>query len=150
MSGCVQRSSTVDKHVKTILRSHLLFLACFSLALLLATTPGCRKSSDTVSVHGHVSLHGEQIANGSVTFFPNMGRPIAAAILQGEYKTELKPDEYVVALDVAPQFPKGFKEGDPLPPSKVSLPEEYTSRAKSTLKATIKPGQSDPVDFTLK
>ncbi len=112
--------------------------------------PGCNKSAGKVPVHGRVSFHGEPLGSASVTFFPKSGRPIGAAILHGEYKTELTPDEYTVALDIAPEFPKGFKEGDPLPPPKITLPEEYTTRTKSTLKATVKAGQDQPIDFDLK
>jgi len=103
-----------------------------------------------VPVHGRVAFHGEPLASASITFFPKGGRPVGAAIRHGEYQTELTPDEYTVALDIAPEFPKGFKEGDPLPPQKAALPEEYTSRTKSTLKATVKAGQSEPIDFDLK
>ena len=143
--------SLIANHVPAIGKLHLRFLACSSLSLVLAiSAPGCKKSSDAVLVHGRVSFHGEPLANASVTFFPKTGRSVGAAISHGEYKIELKPDEYTVALDVAPEFPKGFKEGDTLPPSKVSLPEEFTSRTKSTLKATVKAGQSDPIDFELK
>jgi hypothetical protein len=130
---------------------HLRWLACSLLSLFLATSaPGCKKSSDIVPVHGRISFRGEPLASGSVTFFPTSGRPVGAAILQGEYKTDLKPGDYTVALDVAPEFPKGFKEGDPLPPPKAALPEEYTSRTKSTLKTSVKAGQTEPIDFDLK
>jgi hypothetical protein len=130
---------------------HVRFLACSSLSLMLAIGAlGCKKSSGAVPVHGRVSFRGEPLENASVTFFPKTGRPVGTAILHGEYKAELTPNEYTVALDVAPEFPKGFKEGDPIPPPKVVLPEEYTSRAKSTLKATVKSGQSEPIDFDLK
>jgi hypothetical protein len=113
----------------------LRLLVCSSIPLLLAiSTTGCQKSSGAVPVHGSISLHGQPLASGSVTFFPKTGRPI----------------EYTVTLDVAPEFPKGFKEGDPLPTQKVTIPEEYTSRAKSTLKASVKAGQSEPVNFDLK
>ncbi len=143
--------SLIAKHVPAIGTFRWRFLSCSSLFLLLAIiAPGCKKSSDAVPVHGRASYQGEPLANASVTFFPKSGRPVGAAILNGEYKTELTPDEYTVALDVAPEFPKGFKEGDPLPQPKVTLPEEYTSRSKSTLKATVKAGQSEPIDFDLK
>jgi hypothetical protein len=144
-------NSLIAKHVPAIGKFHLRFLACSSLSLLLTiSASGCKKSSDAVPVHGRISFHGEPLASGSVTFFPKTGRPVGAAILHGKYKTELAPDEYTVALDVAPEFPKGFKEGDPLPPPKVTLPEEYANRTKSTLKATVKDGQSEPIDFELK
>jgi hypothetical protein len=142
--------SLIVKH-EAIGKSQLRFLACTSILSLLAiSAPGCKKSSDAVPISGQVSLRGEPLAKASVTFFPKVGRPVGAAILNGAYKTELTPDDYTVVLDVVPEFPKGFKEGDPLPPPKAALPEEYTSRVKSTLKATVKAGQSEPIDFELK
>jgi hypothetical protein len=143
--------SPVGGSAQTSDKLHLRALGFCSLAVLLAIdVPGCKKTSDTVPVHGRVSFRGEPIKGGSVTFFPTTGRPVGAPIQQGEYAAELKPGDYTVALDIAPEFPKGFKEGDPLPPSKVSLPEEYTSRTKSTLKASVATGQSEPIDFDLK
>jgi hypothetical protein len=121
-----------------------------TLLFLTISAHGCKKSSGAVPVHGHVAFQGQPLASALLTFFPEKGRPVGAPILQGEYKTELMPGEYTAVVAVAPEFPKGFKEGDPLPPPKFVLPDEYTIRTKSTLKPTVKPGQSDPIDFDLK
>jgi hypothetical protein len=130
----------------------LQFLALFGwLVFFLAIgAAGCTKSAGTVSVHGHVSYRGEPLAASSVTFFPAKGRPVTAPAPQGEYTAELAPGDYTAIVAVGIEYPKGFKEGDPLPKPKVLLPDAYTSRANSTLKATIKSGQDQPIDFDLK
>jgi hypothetical protein len=58
--------------------------------------------------------------------------------------------EYVVVIMIGATTPEGYKEGDPLPPPKITLPDQYTVRAKSSLKANVAAGQSEPVNFELK
>ena len=118
-------------------------LVCLSVA-------GCGKSSGTISVSGHVSFRGTPLSNTSLTFFPTRGRPVAVPVVDGQYSTQLLPGEYTVVAAIGIDLPPGFKEGQPLPPPKITLPEVYTSRLKSTLKATVKAGQSEPIDFDLK
>jgi hypothetical protein len=96
-----------------------------------------------------VSFRGSPLDKAALTFFPTAGRPVAVSVVQGEYETELTPGEYVAVVDVGAELPPGFKEGDPVPPPKVVLPEPYTSRAKSPLKATVVADQDKPVDFEL-
>jgi hypothetical protein len=120
------------------------------LLLLTITSQGCKKSSGAVAVHGSISFHGEPLSKGTVTFFPASGRPVPASISDGSYSTELMPGDYTAIVDVAPEFPKGFKEGDPMPTAKVEMPDQYTTRAKSALTATVKAGQDQTVDFDLK
>ncbi len=88
--------------------------------------------------------------SASITFFPTNGRQEVATISNGEYSVELMPGEYSAIVLIGIELPKGFKEGDPIPPPKIVLPEQYTARNKSPLKATIKAGQSEPVNFDLK
>jgi hypothetical protein len=119
--------------------------------LLVLNAAGCSKSSNTVSVSGHVAYRSEPINSGTVTFFPVAGRPVSAAISGGDYKADLAPGDYTVTVSLAPELPPGYKEGDPPPPPpKVVLPDTYTARAKSTLSAKVAAGQSEPIDFDLK
>jgi hypothetical protein len=120
------------------------------LLLLTIAAPGCKKSSGAVAIHGRISFHGEPLSKGTVTFFPASGRPAPASIVNGSYSTELVPGDYTAIVEVAPEYPKGFKEGDPMPTAKMELPEQYTTRTKSTLTATVKAGQDQTVDFELK
>jgi hypothetical protein len=130
-------------------RRRLLAAGC-TLLLLTIGLEGCKKSTGAVPIHGNVSFRGQPLANASLTFFPKSGRPIAAPIDQGQYATEILPGEYSATVSVAIEIPKGYQEGQPLPPPKVVLPEEYTVANKSTLKATVNAGQSEPIDFELK
>lgn len=131
--------------------SHNLAAICLAAAIaVLGSSGGCKRSASTESVSGKLTFRSEPLANAVITFYPPVGRAVPASVNQGEYAAELAPGEYVVTLTLAPQFPPGFKEGDPLPPPKVILPPEYTERSKSSLKATVAPGQSDPINFDLK
>jgi hypothetical protein len=85
-----------------------------------------------------------------LTFFPTAGRPVAVAVIEGKYEAELMPGDYIAVVDLAAELPPGFKEGDPVPPPKLVLPEHYTTRAKSRLKATVAADQEAPIDFDLK
>ena len=71
-------------------------------------------------------------------------------VSKGDYAVELAPGDYTTTIDLASEFPPGFKEGDPQPKPKYVLPDEYTTRAKSTLKTTVKAGDDQPIDFDLK
>jgi hypothetical protein len=75
---------------------------------------------------------------------------VAVSVVQGEYETALTPGEYVAVVDVGAELPPGFKEGDPVPPPKVVLPQQYTVRMKSPLKATVAADQKVPINFDLK
>jgi hypothetical protein len=111
---------------------------------------GCGHKGSGVPVHGNVSYRGTPLTRTLITFFPASGRPVGTLITDGKYAAELPPGDYVVQLTVSVDVPAGYKEGDPLPPVRYSLPAEYTTRAKSTLKATVKEGQTEPIDFDLK
>jgi hypothetical protein len=116
-------------------------------ALFLA---GCGESSNKVSIAGHVTYQGQPLANGSIAFYPAAGRPVIAGLsVDGAYSTELDPGDYTVTVDTASQLPPGFHEGDPVPPPKLVLPPEYTTRAKSKLTASVKEGQTEPINFAL-
>jgi hypothetical protein len=129
-------------------RPHFLFSCLVTAAVL--TSAGCGESSDKAAVHGNVTYRGEPISNASLMFFPTIGRPTPVVLSSdGSYRTELPPGDYAVTVNVGAEVPPGFKEGDPLPPPKFSLPEEYTLRTRSALQATVAPDQSQPIDFKL-
>jgi hypothetical protein len=124
-------------------------LICLTASLAIAFV-GCQKSDGAVAVKGHVNYKSAPLNSGTLTFFPTNGRAVGAAISRGNYTAELAPGEYTVAVSVAPELPPGFKETDTPPPPKIVLPETYTSRAKSTLKANVGQKQAEPIDFDLK
>ena len=127
-----------------------LFIVAIGLLAFLISAPGCKRSSGAVPVRGHVSYRGTPIANAALIFYPATGRPVAAPVIKGEYSTELMPGEYTATVNIGANLPPGYKEGDPVPKIEVSLPPEYTIQAKSTIKATVNAGQSEPIDFDLK
>ena len=111
---------------------------------------GCGSAPSGVPVTGHVSYQGAPV-NAAVTFFPESGRSVVASTSEsGDYSATLPAGEYVVAISLGVKLPAGWKEGNPIPPPKVVLPPQYTSRVKSPLKASVQPGQSEPINFDLK
>jgi hypothetical protein len=117
---------------------------------LAIVTCGCSERSNTVQVQGQVIYRGEPLDSAGITFYPQKDRPVTGVVSQGAYAVDLAPGDYDVTITVGSEIPPGFKEGDTVPPPKVALPDEYTLRAKSTLKATVAAGQSEPIDFDLK
>lgn len=120
-------------------------------ALLVTTAIGCQKPTHGVPIHGHVSYQGRPVESSAVMFYPEHGRPAAASTdADGEYHANLPKGEYAVTVNVSVKPPAGWKEGDALPAPKVVLPDKYTSRAKTSVKAEVKAGQTDSIDFDLK
>ena len=112
---------------------NLRFLVVWPVVLaLLVSAHGCKKSSGAVPVQGHVSFQGQPLANATLTFFPVSGRPVDAAISQGDYATELVPGDYALVVSVAVDLPPGYgrMHWNQLPPQKFALPDEYTTRKK--------------------
>ena len=112
---------------------------------------GCGSAPSGVPITGHVSFKGTPAASAAVTFFPESGRAIVASTSEtGDYSATLPAGQYAVTITVGSKLPDGWKESDPIPPPKVVLPTQYTSRIKSPLKASVQPGQAEPIDFELK
>ena len=128
-------------------------LRALSVVVLIAlhSFAGCNRSATGVAVNGHAKYLGESVAKGLITFFPSTGRAVSAPLNQdGMYTTSLEPGEYTVIVSQGVEVPAGYKEGDRVPTPKISLPPQYSIRAKSTLKAIVRPDQSESIDFDLK
>lgn len=125
--------------------------ACFGQGvLILPLLTGCGEQSNEVSVAGQFTLQNTPIARGAVTFFPERGRPITTATdEQGQYMADLAPGEYRVTVNIGVQLPPGWKEGDPVPPQKASIPAQFTSRVNTPLKMTVTESGAEPSDFNL-
>jgi hypothetical protein len=108
-----------------------LVLAC-SIATIIA---GCGGVDDGVPVSGTITYRDQPFSNASITFYPVSGRPVSAAISEGEYSTVLKPGEYKVTVSLGVNVPPGWKEGDPI--------------LHTQLSATVSEDQSEPIDFKL-
>jgi uncharacterized membrane protein len=118
--------------------------------LFLLGAPGCGQNGQTVTVQGTVSYRGEPLTNASIMFFPVSGQPVTATVSStGQYTANLSPGDYTVVVTLGAQLPPGYKEGDPIPPPKLVLPPQYSTRAKSTIRATVEPGRDQVMDFPL-
>jgi hypothetical protein len=144
--------SSVTSCSKCFVSNHDVWRPILLLMLVvLAGSAGCGDSSNEVSVQGRVTYRGEPLPRGSVTFFPTTGRPVNAPLGDdGTYSTQLPPGEYTVTVSYTEPLPEGFKEGDPTPRPKFLLPPEYTTRARSTLTATVSEDSEEGVNFELK
>jgi hypothetical protein len=147
--NCASSSASCSKRVlkNPITRQSLLAVTLIALA----GATGCGESSNEVAVEGRVTYRGAPLETGSLTFFPSKGRPVSASLAEeGEYELALPPGQYTVTVNVGPDLPPGFREGDPVPPPKIVLPPEYTTRAKSRLTAAVRQGDEQPINFELK
>tara|TARA_R110002095_G_scaffold7891_1_gene13736 strand:+ start:20 stop:451 length:432 start_codon:yes stop_codon:yes gene_type:complete len=125
---------------------------------LIALATGCSSgdSVERIKVQGKVSLDGEPLKSGSITFLPiNNGISTGASIVDGEYFIDSKDGategEYKVEIDLSQPSGKkvpGFVEG--------SLEDEYVNvipevyNRKTTLRVMIKNGDENKHDFDLK
>ncbi|WP_435015459.1 hypothetical protein TA3x_002997 [Tundrisphaera sp. TA3] len=137
----------------------------FPLRLLaLIALCGCGGTGDGLArqaVSGNVTLDGKPLAAGGITFDPvDPGKPGSvsgfAPVSDGSYAIDrsagLTPGSYRVSIVAssgdapAPsnEPPGGSKKKGA---TKAAIPPKYNTN--STLKAEIKPGASDPIDFTL-
>ena len=110
---------------------------------------GCGTSEGGVPVSGTVTFRGQPFSNASIAFYPASGRPVMAAISDGEYAVELPPGDYKVTVSLGVNLPAGWKEGDPVPPRDITLPNQYSSVLHTQLTATVREDQSEPIDFAL-
>ncbi len=117
---------------------------------LLGMLVGCGEASSNVAIQGKVSVAGEPLPGGTLTFFPNEGRPLATVLSKtGTYSCEVPPGDYRVTLVVGVQLPPGWEEGDRIPEPAFQIPMQFTTRKRTPLRATVTPGQSEPIDFSL-
>jgi hypothetical protein len=122
-------------------------LACI---LLIISATSCKKSDAGERIIGHVTYQKAPLTDAAVIFYPEAGRNSVGPLdSEGGYSISLAPGDYAVTVAISTGTPPGWKEGDPAPKPKIILPPEYTTRANSTLKASVKPGQSEPINFDL-
>jgi hypothetical protein len=123
--------------------------ALVALSCLLVL--GCGGKEGTSTVSGKVTYQGQPVTDGLINFVTNGGRPLGGSIgADGTYSTQLPPGEYKVRIDTPPEFPAGYKEGDPLPklPPR-QVPEKYANFNSSGLTATVKGDGSQTIDFAI-
>jgi hypothetical protein len=141
-----------------------LLLSRWALAaplLTLCWSTGCDSGDglNRQAVSGAVTLDGQPLDSGTIHFRPtsnDAGTEVSTSISGGKYSFQKSdgpvPGNYRVevssAKDTKFEPPAGKTPGEFLPPAaKETVPDKYN--IKTTLSATIKPGQSEPVDFKL-
>ncbi len=110
-----------------------LLLVLFAVALCVIA--GCGPSSSTVS--GKVTLDGQPLANGSISFTPEDGQTATAgaAITNGAYTVELPPGKKRVEISATKVVGQvRAYEGDPNSPMMDDVrPIEFTSKSPMTV-----------------
>lgn len=120
---------------------------CAALLLVLGLIAGCGPAVAEVS--GTVLIDGNPLKEGDIIFMEadNSVTPSSGKIVDGKYTLKVLPGSKVVRINAS---------RPPLIPDKVlgdvarepMIGEEFNTR--STLKAVIKPGKQDGVDFQVK
>lgn len=127
------------------------FFRWFTLSLIL-TVAGCG-GSDRSPISGTVTLDGQPVAVGSISFRPTKGtkgNTAGAAIVDGKYTVAaergLAPGEYAVQVETYYKTGKKFND-----PQKGIVDEEkrvdYNEQGKLT--ATVTAGRNDGIDFAI-
>jgi hypothetical protein len=113
------------------------------------------------SVSGKVTLDGQPLTSGTVTFHPIASGPVAIGTIGSDGRYELAvgqdrsvpPGEYLVTVEATEPVaaePTPAK-GPPRPPAapKRITPAKYADRATTDLRFTVKPG-GNKIDLELK
>jgi hypothetical protein len=129
--------------------------------LILWSLAGCSESDglNRQPVTGSVTLDGSPLVTGTIRFLPTSPEATTETstdIDGGKYSFPKSsgpvPGTYKVLISSAKReafdMPQGKTPGEVHPPiAKEEVPAKYN--VKSTLTATVKAGQSDPIDFSL-
>lgn len=122
-------------------------------ATLLISLSGCSGAGGTVA--GRVTVDGQPLTKGNISFAPEKEGPAAIGTIDGSGNYNLQvgtinsipPGKYkvtVVAVEPIPPIP-----GQPEAPPKLLTPPKYNNPTTSDLTAEVKPG-SNKFDFDLK
>jgi hypothetical protein len=123
-------------------------------ALSIVTVAGCGKPSyqlDTAPVKGKVTIDGQPLSSGYVTFVVSRGRASSAEIQPDgtfEMSTYEKGDGAQVGTHpvvIAPVPPDEYQSG----PKPIPVPERYTRAGTSGFTAEVKPGEDNFIELNL-
>ena len=117
--------------------------------LLILISLGCNSAEVPAEVSGTVLLGSEPLAEGNIIFesLDNSKAPGAGAIKDGRYTIQVLPGAKKVKI----QASKPGTKIDPV--MKSAMPESILGpefNDKTTLKAGIKPGKNEKIDFQVK
>ena len=103
-----------------------LLVGSISISMLFGL--GCSDRPDGFRVSGAVTYEGKKLDRGLVNFFAEGQRPRGGPIrADGTYECFLPAGSYRVIVSVGPELPPGYREGDPIPPQKLSVPEKFAN-----------------------
>ncbi len=118
-------------------------------SLLLLVSLGCNSAETPAEVSGTVLLGSEPLAEGNIIFeaLDKSTAPGAGIIKDGKYTIQVLPGSKKVKI----QASKPGTKVDPV--MKSAMPESILGpefNDKTTLKADIKPGKNEKIDFQVK
>ena len=118
-------------------------------SLLLLISLGCNSAETLAEVSGTVLLGSEPLAEGNIIFeaLDKSTAPGAGIIKDGKYTIQVLPGSKKVKI----QASKPGTKVDPV--MKSAMPESILGpefNDKTTLKAEIKPGKNEKIDFQVK
>ena len=124
-------------------------LLCVGCSLLLLISLGCNSAETPAEVSGTVLLGSEPLAEGNIIFeaLDKSTAPGAGIIKDGKYTIQVLPGSKKVKI----QASKPGTKVDPV--MKSAMPESILGpefNDKTTLKAEIKPGKNEKIDFQVK
>ncbi|MFG0332897.1 MAG: hypothetical protein ACF8TS_05995 [Maioricimonas sp. JB049] len=134
-------------------------LSIVSIAVVAALVSGCGGGSDgRVTASGTVSLDGQPLPDGSVTFFDENGGSAGVGIIEnGRFSvseasssTGIQPGTYKVAVQSWESEPGAVTdEGEIIVEGTSRIPEKYNSSETSGLTAEVGEGENQ-FEFDLK
>jgi hypothetical protein len=125
--------------------------ALLALIVVVSTwLTSCAKHVQEAEVVGTVTVAGKPLTRGLVNLIPdNGGPPVGGAVSSdGSFRFKVPLGSYRGTVVAEPQLPSGWKEGEPLPPLKLDVPEKYSSPITSGIVATIQ--STEPYRLELK
>jgi len=127
----------------------------FFLAGLILVSTGCKPGEPTGEVNGKVTLNGQAVSSGTVSFIPATGVPVSASIQpDGTYTVRDVPlgESIITVLDTpAPGTEPGKtdkpKAGERAPAKKAeppggSIPPRYSDMKTSGLRFSVEKGSN--------
>jgi hypothetical protein len=126
------------------------FVTVCAYGVVLMGIAGCGGPYDA-SVAGVVTLDGNPVPTGAISFVPENGGPQAYAMVKssGEYEVYtgreagLPPGQYKVAIVARESSTTLSEGGGPPPPGKAITPRWYASPQTSGLNFQVEPGSND-------
>lgn len=132
-------------------------LALVSLIVVsLFSMTGCENTGGKLGVSGSVSLKGEPLNKGTITFLlPEAATPTAEALIEdGKYSIPavngLLPGKYRVRISAIEEFPitpEEYAAGKQPPPNRERIPAKYNTESQEIVEVEAK--GKNQFDFTI-